>query len=454
MLACLSAHVNDRAQKSDPTTGFMSVVQQPRLHREFYHSSRDKEGVVEECADRRTLSSSSSRQPSSMEVLAGSGSEGFADGAGAAAQFHYPWGVAVDGEGSFIIGDNGNNRVLKISPDGTVSTLAGSGIAGFADGAGAAAEFNGPRGVAVDGEGSFIIADSGNHRVRKITPEGTVSTLAGSGSAGFADGAGAAAQFNYPYGVAVDGEGSIIITDQENQRVRKLTRDGTVSTLAGSGIAGFADGAGAAAQFTNLSGVAVDGEGSIIIADHWNQRVRKITPNGTVSTLAGYGSEGFADGAGAAAQFDGPVGVAVDGEGSILITDNGNQRVRKITPDGTVSTLFAGSCSFQGVAIDADGCVVVCTDEHTVAKIAGCRVAAPRARAQVQAPPCARISEVGSLLDDTTKDAERMDAEKKEAEAQRMEAEKKALEEECERKRCAEAPHHARAAFSSLRSPL
>ena len=142
---------------------------------------------------------------------------------------------------------------------------------------------------------------------------------------------------------------------------------------------GFADGAGAAAQFYRPSGVAVDGEGSIIITEWGNHGVRKITPNGTVSTLAGSGRQGFADGAGAAAQFNYPIGVAVDGEGSIIIADCHNKRLRKITPDGTVSTLFAGSCGFRGVAIDADGCVVVSTDEDTVAKIAGCRVAAPRA---------------------------------------------------------------------------
>jgi sugar lactone lactonase YvrE len=389
-----------------------------------------------------------------MEVLAGSGSAGFADGAGAAAQFHNPYGVAVDGEGSFIIADYSNHRVRKITRDGTVSTLAGSGSEGFADGAGAAAQFNGPIGVAVDGEGNIIITDFSNHRVRKITPDGTVSTLAGSGTRGFADGAGAAAQFNDPLGVAVDGGGSIIIADNGNHRVRKISPDGTVSTLAGSGSRGFADGAGTAAQFNCTCGVAVDGQGSIIIADNGNQRVRNITPDGTVSTLAGSGWAGFADGAGAAAQFNDPYGIAVDGEGSIIIADNDNKRVRKITPDGTVSTLFAVSCGLNGVAIDADGCVIVCTDEHTVAKIAGCRVAAPRVRAQVQELPCARISEFGSLLDDAMKDAERMDAEKTEAEAQRMEAEEKGLGEECERKRCAEAQHHARAAFSSLRSPL
>jgi sugar lactone lactonase YvrE len=177
----------------------------------------------------------------------------------------------------------------------------------------------------------------------------------------------------------VDGEGSFIITDYGNQLVRKITPDGTVTTLAGSGSRGFADGAGTAAEFNGPRGVAVDGEGSIIIADSLIHRVRKITPDGTVSTLAGSGSRGFADGAGAAAQFNCPWGLAVDGEGSIIIADFGNKRLRKITPDGTVSTLFAGSCGFRGVAIDADGCVVVCTYKHTVAKIAGCRVAAPGA---------------------------------------------------------------------------
>jgi hypothetical protein len=160
-----------------------------------------------------------------MEVLAGSGSEGFADGAGAAAQFNVPYGVAVDGEGNIIIADFYNNRVRKLTPDGTVSTLAGSGIEGFADGAGTAAQFDCPSGVAVDVVGSFIIADFSNHRVRKLTPDGTVSTLAGSGSRGVVDGAGAAAQFNGPRGVAVDGEGSFIIADYGNHRVRKIREE-------------------------------------------------------------------------------------------------------------------------------------------------------------------------------------------------------------------------------------
>ena len=220
-----------------------------------------------------------------------------------------------------------NNSSSSSQQDSSMEVLAGSGLQGFADGAGAAAQFSGPQGVAVDGEGNIIVAEFGNHRVRKITPDGTVSTLAGSGSAGFADGAGAAAQFNCPIGVAVDGEGSIIIADQ------------------------------------------------------WNNRVRKITPDGTVSTLAGSGSQGFADGAGAAAQVNYSFGVAVDGEGSIIVTDIHNKRVLKITPDGTVSTCFAG-CGIRGVAIDADGCVVVATEDDTVAKIAGCGLVSACAAAQ------------------------------------------------------------------------
>ena len=165
---------------------------------------------------------------------------------------------------------------------------------------------------------------------------------------------------------------------------RSFPTEPCARTLAGPGSAGFADGAGAAARFNCPFGVAVDGEGSIIIAHYYNYCVRKITPDGTVSTLAGSGSVRFANGAGAAAHFNGPWGIAVDGEGSIIIADFGNHRLRKITPDDTVSTLFAGSCGFYGVVIDADddGCVVVSTAEHTVAKIAGCSVAAPGAGAE------------------------------------------------------------------------
>jgi sugar lactone lactonase YvrE len=199
-----------------------------------------------------------------------------------------------------------------------MEVLAGSGSGRVADGVGAA-QFNCPTGVAVDGEGNIIVSDSCNNRVRKIAPDGTVSTLAGSGSQGFAEGPGASAQFNYPTGVAIDGEGNIIVADSDNHRVRKFAPDSTVSTLAGSGRAGLADGLGAAAQLNGPKGVAVDGQGSIIVADSCNNRVRKIAPDGTVSTLAGSRSQGFEDGPGAAAQFDYPTGVAVDCDVDIIV---------------------------------------------------------------------------------------------------------------------------------------
>ncbi len=142
----------------------------------------------------------------------------------------------------------------------------------------------------------------------------------------------------------MDGEGNIIIADTLNHWMRKITLDGTVCTLVGSGSYGFADVDGAAAQFSCPCDVAVDGEGNIIIMDYGHDRVRKFTPDGTVSTLAGSGSTGFVDGIGASVWFNRPSGVVVDGEGSIIVEDSGNHRLCKITPDGTVSTLFTDCC--------------------------------------------------------------------------------------------------------------
>ncbi len=248
-------------------------------------------------------------------TLAGSGTAGYADGPGAQASFNCPRGVAIDGEGHVIVADQSNHRVRKIAPDGTVTTLAGSGTGGYADGRGAQASFYNPNGVAIDGEGHVIVADQSNHRVRKIAPDGTVTTLAGSGTGGYADGRGAQASFHNPSGVAIDGEGHVIVADQSNHRVRKIAPDGTVTTLAGSGTIGYADGPGAQAGFNNPRGVAIDGEGHVIVADCSNHRVRKIAPDGTVTTLAGSGTIGYADGPGAQASFYNPSGVAIDGLG-------------------------------------------------------------------------------------------------------------------------------------------
>jgi sugar lactone lactonase YvrE/Tfp pilus assembly protein PilE len=306
-----------------------------------------------------------------VSTLAGSGTAGFADGTGAEAQFNYPYGVAVDSSGTLYVADINNHRIRKISPAGVVSTLAGSGTAGFADGTGAAARFYQPTSVAVDTSGTVYVADTNNNRIRKISPAGVVSTLAGS-TFGFADGTGAAAQFNYPYGVAVDSSGSVYVADFYNNRIRKISPAGVVSTLAGSGTAGSSDGTGTVAQFGNPAGAAVDSSGTVYVADYNNHSIRKITPAGVVSTLAGSGTAGFADGTGAAAQFFQPTGVAVDASGTVYVADYYNCRIRKISPAGVVSTLAGSTPGFAdgtaaeaqflgpgGVAVDASGTVYV-----------------------------------------------------------------------------------------------
>jgi sugar lactone lactonase YvrE len=266
-----------------------------------------------------------------VSTLAGSGAAGYADGTGTAAQFDSPGGMAMDGTGNVYVADRYNERIRKITPGGEVTTLAGSGVSGYADGTGTAAQFSRPFEVAVDDAGNLYVADDGNHRIRKITPGGVVTTLAGSGVSGYVDGTGTAAQFYWPAGVAVDGAGNVYVMDYGNHRIRKITSGGVVTTLAGSGAAGYADGTGTEAQFYFPTGVAVDGAGNLYVTDYGNHRIRKITPGGEVTTLAG-SSSGYADGTGTEAQFNSPTGVAVDGAGNLYVGDIANNRIRKLTP--------------------------------------------------------------------------------------------------------------------------
>ena len=290
-----------------------------------------------------------------VSILAGSaGLPGSTDGTGAAARFNAPWGLATDGAGNVYVADTYNHTVRKITPAGVVSTLAGSaGLPGSTDGSGAAARFSFPQGLASDSAGMVYVADVAN-TIRRITPEGVVSTLAGSsGQAGSTDGTGAAARFKAPSGVATDSAGNVFVGDVFNHTVRKITPAGAVSTLAGSaGVTGSADGTGAAARFNSPSGMATDGTGVVYLTDTVNQTIRKITPAGVVSTLAGSaGLTGSADGTGAAARFNFPAGVAADSAGNVYVADGNNNAIRKITPAGAVTTL-AGSA---GVTGGADG---------------------------------------------------------------------------------------------------
>ena len=324
-------------------------------------------------------------QPSGVvSTLAGSGTFGYTDGTGTSAKFDYPPGVAVDGAGNVYVADQGNNRIRKITASGVVSTLAGSGTPGNADGTGTSAQFSYPYGVAVDGAGNVYVADQGNNRIRKITASGVVSTLAGSTS-GYTDGTGTSAQFNNPYGVAVDGAGNVYVADRYNDRIRKITTSGVVSTLAGS-TNGYTDGTGTSAQFYNPFGVAVDGAGNVYVADLYNHRIRKITASGVVSTLAGNGTYGYTDGTGTSAKFNRPTGIAVDGAGNVYVADLSNHRIRKITTSGVVSTLAGSTYGYtdgtgtsakfyypSGVAVDGAGNVYVADyHNHRIRKITFC----------------------------------------------------------------------------------
>jgi len=278
---------------------------------------------------------------------------GSVDSTGSAARFSYPAGVAVDSAGNVYIGDQYNQTIRKITPAGVVTTLAGTtGLTGSADGTGAAARFDFPSGVAVDSAGNIYVADLYNHTIRKVTPAGVVTTLAGTaGLAGSADGIGAAARFNNPFGVALDSAGNVYVSDQHNYTIRKVTPAGGVTTLAGTaGLAGSADGTATTAGFKTPRGVAVDSTGNVYVADEFNSTIRKLTPAGVVTTLAGTaGMFGSADGTGAAARFNDPFGVAVDSAGNVYVADYSNSTIRKVTAAGGVTTL-AGTAGMFGSA--------------------------------------------------------------------------------------------------------
>lgn len=302
-------------------------------------------------------------------TFVGNGNPGFVDGTGSIIQFASPNAVALASNGDLYVGDSdkirtvtpagvvslratiprgaiygivvdadGNifassysNEIFKISTSTPplVTVFAGSIGAGFQNSpTPTSATFNNPRHMAIDQDGNLYVADRDNHAIRKITPAGVVSTVAGTGSPGRVDGQGTASSFNYPSGVAIDAIGNLYVADTNNESIRKISTSGAVTTVAGSGTLGNADGTGAAASFDTPQGLTVDSKGNIIVADTGNHSIRTVTPLGVVTTLAGYGSSGLQNAVGGRAKFYAPMGITVGPDGTFYIADNGNYMIR------------------------------------------------------------------------------------------------------------------------------
>ena len=282
------------------------------------------------------------------QAFVGNGMAAALDGTGTSAYFYNPLNTAVDAAGNIYVADAGNHKIRKVTPEGVVTTFAGTGSAGFLDGPGYTARFQHPSALAVDGAGNVFVADQQNHRIRKITPAGVVSTFAGSGAVGSFDyPIGTSATFQYPVGLAFDASGNLFVCDSWNNKIRRIDPLGAVTTFAGSGTQGSGNGALLSATFNKPTGIAVDASGNFYISDRYNHLIRKISGS-SVTTLAGNGALGSADHAtGTSASFNYPTNLCVDGSGFVYVSDQANNTIRKISSAGVVTTFagLAGSAS-------------------------------------------------------------------------------------------------------------
>lgn len=316
-------------------------------------------------------------------VLAGDGHPGMRDGAPFTARFSDPFGVAAGADGTVYVADAGEaQRLRRIAPDGNVSTLAG-GELGYADGPGVSARFSTPSGIALATDGVLYVADTGNNAIRRIAPDGTVSTAAGGLPPGDVDGAARDARFNGPVGVAVDSTGRVIVADTYNDQIRVVQPDGAVTTLAGSPGPGYVDGPAAGARFDTPCGVAVDGSGTIYVADSGNGLVRMISSQGIVSTLGPLPDDGLVR----------PIGIAVDARGLVYVTDD-RGRIVEMAP-GRAARIVAGSRpgfadgagpearfrSLAGLAVAAPGRIVVADERNALV-----RLVAAQSKIEARAP--------------------------------------------------------------------
>ena len=364
------------------------------------------------------ITSSSAMVAPTIETVAGSGTEGFSGDGGAAtsAAFNGPTGVTLDSAGNLYIADWGNHRVRKVDASGNISTIAGTGTGGFGGdgGAASAAQLQNPAGLAVDSAGNLYIADYSNHRIRKVDASGDISTVAGTGTASFSGDGGAAtsAAINTPFGVALDSVGNLYIADSSNHRIRKVDASGIISTVAGTGTRGFSGDGGAAtsAAIDGSFGVALDGAGNLYIADTNNHRIRKVDASGTISTIAGVGTGSVVGDGGPAtsAVINGPFGVTLDGAGNLYIVETNGHRIRWVDASGIISTIAGvGTGGFGGdggaasaawissprsIVVDGASKYIYIADSgnHRIRRVAG--VAQPRpppAGPSPSAPPSA-----------------------------------------------------------------
>jgi sugar lactone lactonase YvrE len=334
-----------------------------------------------------TTATNLSAVTATVTTFAGNGNTGYADGSGTSALFNNPQGITADNNNNLYVSDSYNNYVRKITPAGLTSTVAGNGTLGYLDGNASSAQFYSPNGIVADAQGNLYVSDFGNNVIRKITPAGVVSTYAGNGTASYRNGAANAsylksttdslAEFNNPQGLAIDAQGNIYVADKGNNVIRKILTTGRVITIAGTRTPGYINATDELAYFNKPSGVAVDAQGNVYVADQGNSAIRKITSADVVTTIAGGPSQstllnypsaiaidksgnlyvadesgriiqyttanvlyilagsanvsGFVNGVGTVAQFSNPQGIAIDANNNIYVADKNNNCIRKIT---------------------------------------------------------------------------------------------------------------------------
>lgn len=312
-----------------------------------------------------------------VSTYAGSGELGYLDGEVSTALFNYPVGLELKANGELIVVDYWNHSIRLVSPDGVVSTLAGDGTEGTSDGIGSAARFYRPIDAAVASDGAIFVSDFGNHRIRHISPSGSVSTFAGSTS-GYRDGPPNEARFRFPAGLALADNDTLYVSDSENNFIRWIAPSGDVGTYVGSGNFGFINGYASQAQFRWPFGLDSDSKQRLFIADHTNHSIRMVSSEKFVSTFTGDGEAGFMEGRRSDARFNAPYDVETDRNHYVYVADHFNHRIRMITPSGTSTTLAGdGTAGFTngdetqarfnrpiGLAVNQEGTVLFVADHH------------------------------------------------------------------------------------------